>query len=807
MFRSYLILAFRNLRKNKAHSIINIFGLSVGLALGMLIFLFVRHERSYDRFHEKSDRILRVWRTLNHPTRGEFPSVFVPYVFGEVLNDSYSEVKNVVRLARILSVPVRKGENVFTENVHLASPDFFEVFSFRISKGNAQRPLDDLNSVVITEEVSKKYFGELDPVGKELLIRLSDREESFTVTAVTESTPDNSSIDFDFLINFERSREVIGPIFFESWRAAFAEMYIELSNNTTFTTFEKKKSEMASLYESGLGDEMRVSLNFQKLSELHLSTEVNDEVVQTSDPLYSYMLSGLGILILFIAGVNFMTLSLARSMDRTKEVGIRKVMGAIKSQLIQQYLCEALLITFFSLLFGLALAQMVLPVFNEISGKELIFSFDSTFVLFSLLLVSLIGLSAGAYPAMILARFDPAVVLRKLTKIRSKSLLSRTLVVLQFSITVFLITATLIMHRQLNFMKEKNLGYDRERIIQIPLASQESEAERTFKLYKNELERDNRIIGVAAAMNPFGLEWATLGYTDEFGNEIRFVFNQVTYNFVETMGMEIVEGRDFSEEYATDYHDAMIVNKAFLRRLGWQTGIDQTLPEKFNRDMRIVGVVSDFHIGSLHEEIRPLALTLSRIPLSKIEYGRGIGNSVSLSSVIIRIAAGETQPVLDFLRAKWQRVAVNQPFDHEFLDRTIDAQYRQEQRWGEIINYSSVLAIAIASLGLFSLVSLSLERRVKEIGIRKVLGASVRGIVTKLSKDFVKLVLVANVIAWPVAWYVMNRWLQDFAYRIDIGWWVFTLAAGLALAIALLTVSTQAIRAALANPIEALKYE
>ena len=406
-----------------------------------------------------------------------------------------------------------------------------------------------------------------------------------------------------------------------------------------------------------------------------------------------------------------------------------------------------------------------------------------------------------------LARFDPAVVLRKLTKIRSKSLLSRTLVVLQFSITVFLITATLIMHRQLNFMKEKNLGYDRERIVQIPLASQESEAEQTFKLYKIELERDNRVIGVAAAMNPFGLEWATLGYTDEFGNEIRFVYNQVTYNFVETMGMEIVEGRDFSEEYATDYHDAMIVNKAFLRRLGWQTGIDQTLPEKFNRDMRIVGVVSDFHIGSLHEEIRPLALTLSRIPLSKIEYGRGIGNSVSLSSVIIRIAAGETQPVLDFLRAKWQRVAVNQPFDHEFLDRTIDAQYRQEQRWGEIINYSSVLAITIACLGLFSLVSLSLERRVKEIGIRKVLGASVRGIVTKLSKDFVKLVLVANVIAWPVAWYVMNRWLQDFAYRIDISWWVFTLAAGLALAIALLTVSTQAIRAALANPIEALKYE
>jgi len=807
MFKSYLILAFRNLRKHKDHSIINIFGLSVGIALGILIFLFVRHERSYDRFHEKSDRIVRVWRTLHHPSRGEFPSVFVPYVFGEVLSDSYPEVKNVVRLARILSVPVRKDDDVFTEKVHLTSPEFFDVFSFQISKGNAQHPLDDLNSVVITQEISKKYFGELDPVGKELLIRLTDREESFTVTAVTESIPDNSSIGFDFLINFERARDVAGPIFFESWRAAFAEMYIELSDNTTFTAFEKKKPAMVALYESGLGDEMRVSLNFQKLSELHLSTEVNDEVVQTSNPLYSYILSGLAILILFVAGVNFMTLSLARSMDRTKEVGIRKVMGAIKSQLIQQYLGEALLITFFSLLLGLALAQVVLPLFNEISNKELIFSFDSTFVLFSLLLVCLIGLSAGAYPAMILARFDPAIVLAKLTKIRSKSLLSRTLVVLQFSITVFLITATLIMHRQLNFMKEKNLGYDRERIVQIPLGSQGSEAERTFKLYKNELERDNRIIGVAAAMNPFGLEWATLGYTDEFGNEIRFVYNQVTYDFVETMGMEIVEGRDFSEEYATDYRDAIIVNKAFLQRLGWQSGIDQILPEKFNRDMRIVGVVSDFHIGSLHEEIRPLALTLSRIPLSKIEYGRGIGTSVSLSSVIIRIAAGETQPVVDFLRAKWQRVAVNQPFDLEFLDRTIDAQYRQEERWGEIINYSSVLAITIACLGLFSLVNLSLERRVKEIGIRKVLGASVRGIVTHLSKDFVKLVLVANVIAWPVAWYAMNRWLQDFAYRIDIGWWVFTLAAGLALVIALLTVSTQAIRAALANPVEALKYE
>ncbi len=805
MFKNYFLVALRNLRKQRLHAFINIFGLSVAVAISMLIFLFIRHEYSYDSFHEKSDHIVRLWRNLHHPAKGDLPSVFIPYVLGETLKESYSEVEYVVRLATLNST-VRKGDAAFSEALHFVSQQFFEVFSFPIMKGDPNTALADRNAIVLTEEMASKYFGSSDPVGQRLLIRFPDGEHPMTVTAVASNVPQNSSIEFDFLLNIEKARELLDTTYFDSWRAAFAEAYIELSETTTIAAFEKKLPSLEELFNRGLNRDFKATLFVQPLSSLHLSSEVNDEIVQTSDPRYSLILSGLGFLLLFIACVNFITHSLGRSVERSKEVGVRKVMGALSSQLTRQYLGEALLTCFLSVLCGMALAELMLPLFNQLTGKSLALYFDFPTLLAGVAILFVVGVSAGLYPALVLPRFQPTVIFKGSQEIPGRNLLSKALLVLQFSMSISLIISTLVMKQQLNYLNEKGLGYDRERVVEIALNSGPAEAVQFFERYKTAVIHDERVLNMAATMTPFSQEWTTLGYNDEFGHQSRFVFNQVTYGYLRTMGIELVEGRDFSEAFGTDAEQAMIVNETFVHQLGLQSALTEDLPEQFNPDMHIIGVVRDFHFSSLRDEIRPLALTLGRNPLANIDYARRLGD-IFPTSLVVRIGRGEARPIIDLLEQTWKTVAPEKPFEFAFLDQTIDAHYRQEQRWGQIVHYASIFSIVIACLGLFGLATFTIEKRVREIAVRKVLGASVARITALVSQDLLILVLSANILSWPAAYCLLRRWLEDFAYRIEMSLAVFVLSSLITLSIAAFTVSYKAIKAALANPVESLRYE
>ncbi len=806
MLKNYLKTALRNMSHQKMHAFINIFGLSIGIGFSILIFLFVRHEYSFDRFHENADLIYRVWYHEITEDGKDQNNGSTPAPLGNDLKNTYSEIKYSVRLSETNTV-VKRNHISFTEDVALADPDFFKMFSFRIVKGDKKNPLSNLNSVVITQKTAEKYFDQKDPVGETVSIQLGKKYEDMTITAVSEDPPGNSSIKYTFIVHFERARALVEPGWFNNYNISMNDTYIQLKENSKNLDIEDKFEGANKFFKKDQKGSL-ININYQALKEVYLDKDIPEGFANSSNPVYSYILSGLGFLVLFIACVNFMTLSIGKSVSRSKEVGIRKVMGAVKSQLTRQFLGEAILTSFFSLLSGILLAFFLLPVFNDLSGKDLVFSMDVfTLFIFSSL-VFFTGLTAGSYPAIVLSRFQPGRILKNSAKVTGKNFLSKGLIVLQFSLSVFLIVSTVIVFRQLDYLKNASLGYDKERIIEIPLSCSDEEAENMFERYKNEFSGESRIISLSGTMNSFGIKWVDLGIPQKNGDFLDFFCNIVSYDFIKTMGIELLEGRDFSIKHGSDRDEAVIVNEAFVKAAGLKDPLNKKIPGRENTNNRIIGVIKDFNYSSLHNSIKPLALSLSIKPF--------LGGPLRLSgevwppryyNAVVRINKGETKPVIDLLSKKWKKVSNGLPFDFKFLDDTINSQYLEEQRWGKIINYSSVLAILIACLGLFGLTKVAVEKRVKEIGIRKVLGASVGNIIKLVSKELLILVVVANIIAWPVSYFVMDKWLQAFAYKINIGIFAFLASSGIALLIALATISFQTIKAAYANPVNSLRNE
>jgi len=805
MFKNYIKVALRNISRNKLYSFLNIAGLAIGIACCVLILLYIQDELSFDRFHEKADRIYRVnshfiipERTMNFATTA--------HVQGPMFKAEYPEVETYARFSSYGSRKViRYKENTFYEEKFIyAENTLFDVFSFKLIKGNSKDALVKPNSLVITEEIAEKYFGNEDPLGKDLRVNI---DSLFKVTGVMENVPKTSHIRPDFFASFSTLKlEPSGNAAQDMLSNVDYHTYILLREGGDYKEFEQKLVGYIDKYLSAtlkaLGGS--ASLEMQPLTSIYLHSNVDGELERTSDISYIYLFSGIGLFILLLACLNFMNLATARSANRAKEVGLRKVVGAHRRQLIKQFLGESMILTFIAIILSLLLVSLTMPIFQDISGKDLAVNvFSNPVLLIGLLglffIVSLIG---GSYPAFFLSAFRPVEVLQgKFKRGAKRSILRISLVSFQFTVSIVLIIGTLMVSKQLNYVRNKRLGYDKDHVVGLRIRNPETQ--KKYEVIKNELLRHPNILNSSASANlplervAFSAHHAVGKPEDEL---IVLSVQIIDEDFLDTYEMEIAQGRNFSKEYPTDPDEAIMVNEAAVKKLGWQDNPINKEIEMFTslttrRKFRIVGVVKDYHFQSLHEEIQPLILY--NAPPYEGNYNR----------ISVRVRPENIRETIGFLESKWAEFDSQYPLEFVFVDDQFDSLYRAEERLGQLFGYFTALAIVIGCLGLFGLTSFTAEQRTKEIGIRKVLGASVSSIIMLLVREFTKWVLLAVVIAWPIGYFVMKNWLQNFHYRTSLGFATFMLAAVLALIISLITVSYQSIRAALANPADSLRYE
>ena len=784
MIKNYLKVALRNIKKSKIYSFVNISGLAIGMACCFLIFLYVQHEFSYDRFHEKPNQIYRVTAEWLVEGQAQIYQTTAAPVASALMND-FPEVQNAARVRRTRAIIYHSSQSYVERRVYLVDPSFFDIFNFPLIRGNPKTALGNPHSIVLTEKSSEKYFGREDPIGKTLTF---GKRFDFEITGIAKDVPPNSHLNFDFLVRFDFINEYTNFNYLASWRAWNFHTYVLLQKDFSLSDFKEKTAAFIKKYRG------KDSTNPQSL-HLHPLTKINLETYGKLK--YIYFFSAIAIIILILVCINFMNLSVARSSTRIREIGMRKVMGANRPQLIKQFLGESIVMAFLALPLALLLASMVLPAFNSLLMTQVQTNYfqNLPFILsiFGITLAS--SLISGSYPALYLSAFQPVQSLKGELKSRRGVLCLRSLLVIfQFSISIILIISTIAIYHQMKYIQNMNLGFNKDFIVNVPIF--EPGLRQQSDYVKSELLQNPSIS--SATVSSFypgsypnqSVDWE--GRKED--EELMMAWYSVDHDFIRTFEMEIVEGRDFSRGFPSDIQSAYILNETAAKGFGWESAVGkQFMVERADFTMgKVIGVMKDFHFASLHHNIRPLALVLDP---------EG-GDHFSL-----KIAPKNMSGTLSFIEKKFKEFAPNAPFNYSFVDDEIAELYMEEERLGKLISSFSVLAILIACLGLLGLASFAINRRTKEIGIRKVLGATVSNIIILLTREFSKLVLLANIFAWPIAFYVMKKWLQNFAYRIDIGLWLFVLSALLALFIAVLTIGYHAIRAAFANPADSLRYE
>jgi putative ABC transport system permease protein len=808
MIRNYLKIALRNLWKNKTFSIINIVGLAVGIATCLLISLYVLDELSYDKYNKNENRIYRVNADIKFG--GEDQKLAVcpdPLAFTFVRD--YPEVENAVRFRNYGPSLVKKGnENIKEERIIYADSTLFEVFTLPMIAGNSKKALAEPNTVVITESIAKKYFNTTNVLGQ--ILRF-DNTKDFKITGVIRDIPEASHFAFDFFVALAGVKEASQNI----WLNFNFNTYLLLRKDADIRSFQKKFDEVMTKYMWPQAEQLMhidqkdfkksgnyVNLSLIPLTDIHLHSDRIAELAPNSDIQVVYIFSIIAIFILLVACVNFMNLSTARSSNRAKEVGIRKVLGTQRKNLISQFLTEAILMSLISVVLAIGIALLLLPYLNNLAFKKLSLSVAEHPFMIPLLIgfTIIVGLLAGSYPAFYLSAFRPIQVLKGTIAAGFKrSYLRSTLVVFQFFISIVLIIATIIIYNQLSYIRNKKLGFNKEQVLLVKDAYVLDKQAETFK--QEALKYPEVISGTKSGYLPVSSsrDNESLFPENKIEND-KAVSTQVwtvDHDYVKTLGMQIVQGRDFNKDFPTD-SNAMILNETAVKQFGFTDNpigrkITQIadINKKTTRNYTVVGVVKNFNYESLRQNIGALCLHIGSDP-----------NIISF-----RLKTDNIEQTVARIQKTWKKIAANEPFTYSFLNEEFDDMYRSEQRAGKIFISFAVLAILIACLGLFGLATYAAEQRTKEIGVRKVLGATVSNIVRMLSRDFLKLVLIASVIAFPVAWYFMNKWLQDFAYRISITWWIFLAAGIIAALIALFTISFQAIKAAIANPVKSLRTE
>ena len=805
MFTNYVKITLRNLFRNKLYTFINIFGLAIGFAACMMIYLWVQDELSYDRFHQKAERIYRVERKVDfREVHSQWPITSGPY--GPALARDYVEVENFARLDRNELSMKDHTNTLHRQNLIFTDNSVFEVFDFRLEEGDPRTALDQPRSLVLTRAQAIKYFGTDDVISRSLTVDWGEQLTDFQVTGLLEEVPHNSHVHFEMLGSLSTySDERLTP-----WFNNFIHTYVLLKEGASAEDLEKKLSAfltkyMAADFAAFLGPEADINDVFQlkmnPLLNIHLHPAEQFEIEPQGSMTSVYIFSMIAILILIIACINFMNLSTARANKRAKEVGIRKTIGAYKHQLWRQFLSESVLLAFIALILAVLLIKVFIPVFNVISNKNLstglLFQFENLLTFSGLTLVT--GLLAGLYPAFYLTAFEPAKVLKgSVLSGRGKSAFRRSMAVLQFVISITLIIGTLIIYNQMEFIQKKSLGFDKENVVLI--TTQSNSVRQNIDFFRNTLKDDARILSVGASSNVPGSSMFsdTIFKREDSGELYNLIYMATDYEFVDTYKFHVIQGRQFSKEFSTDIQGAVLINEAAAKEIGYTP--EEAVGKKLNRatspedyiEGTIVGVVENFHFKSLHRIIEPFTLIL---------------NPDRIRIISVRIQPGDVRGSLDFIQQKWAETFPEEEFNYSFLDDRINLLYESEGKMRNIFLVFSTLSIFVACLGLFGLAAFTAQQRTKEIGVRKALGASEINVFVLLSKEFTKWVFIANIIAWPVAYFVMTKWLQNFAYRMNMGLWPFVLAAVLAFLIALMTVSYQSIRTALTNPVDSLRYE
>ena len=807
MIGNYLRVALRNLLKHRAYSFINIVGLAVGLACCILIVCYDQYELSYDRSYPTADRVYRpTLRGLVNNAELNMALSCAP--MSGALKRNIPEVEASTRLADFGNPVLRYKDKVFSEERFFrADSTFFQVFPTPFIEGDPKTALSQPTFVVITESMAKKYFGTEDPMGK---ILNADRRVDYQVTGVVKDVPANSHFHYDFLAGFPNLTGVNAT----TWLSNNFYTYILVHEGTDQQKLQKQVNDLVKSYvgpqiQAAIGvtyEQMEAAGNhygyiLQPLTSIHLQSHLDHEIEANGDASYLLIFSAIAISILLIACINFMNLATARSERRAKEVGIRKTLGSNRVQLIRQFMFESILMSTIAVILAVILVELFLPFFNELAGKEVAISLFRNPATIPLLaaFAFVVGILAGSYPAIFLSSFKPVNVLKSDSRRGSaKSILRSGLVVLQFAVTILLLIGTIIVYGQLEYIQSKKLGFDKEHLV---ILSKMDDIGSAFPSFKHDIMTDSRIISVTNMTSIPGRSFGDNAFMVEGagGNDVRDVMVfRCDYDFLGTYKAKMAQGRFFSIDHPSD-SSAIVINETAAKVFGLTSPIGMHLQTPgLSSNQRtlyeIIGVVKDFNFESLHQQIRPLAIGL----FPRNPYG---------SILSVKIAAGDPREAIATLEKAWHKYAGDQAFEYTFLDQDLARLYRADQRTGRIVTTFSILAILIACLGLLGLVAFVTERRTKEIGIRKVLGASVGGIVGLLTREFVLLVIIANVIAWPTAYYILNHWLQNFAYRIDLDVWSFAVAGVVALLVAFLTLSFQSIKAALANPVESLRYE
>ena len=816
MLTNYLKIAFRGLIRNKLYTVISVFGLAIGTACCLLIFLYVKDELTFDRFHANADNIYRFIRIEQEQNNEPEESASTSNLLGKVLRETFPEVEGVVRLFNSPQTIIYNNQS-FSESILFADADFFNMFSFPLIQGDPSTLLKNPTDIVITEEIAAKYFGDENPVGKILKISIGETIADFSVAGVIEKAPSNSSMQYEFIISIENISKVYPERLLASWGIVLFPTIVQLAPGTDPNQFAQNvAAHINSIFnEEDIG--LTRDYKMQPLKDIHLNPKYGGVGVPTSDPVYSYILAAIAFAVLMIACINFTTLAVGRSSSRSREVGLRKVLGAQRNQLMKQFWGEAFILSAFAMFIAVIIAELSLDTFNRLSEKQLELNIFSDFTVIPALLVLtfITALIAGFYPAALISRLLPAESFRGTVILGGKNRLIKILIVLQFSISIFLIVCTIVIASQMKYIANYNLGFDKEMVISFPTGAELAESQKLVELFQNEVANNPEIANVAGYAYPFGQSWLyvshdknnslTILYGEDItgagiaakieGDDPYFYTNWIDYDFVPAMGIKLLEGRNLSKEYPTDVTDAVLVNQALVKDFGWENAIGQTLPGKFIK-ANVVGVFEDFHFYPLHREIEPLVLHITRNDFM-----------TNINDIVVRLKSEDVTGTIASLEKSWKKVSNGLPFNFKFFDEQLEEQYSTEVRWKQIVQYSSIFTFFVACLGLFGLTSLAVAKRTREVGIRKVMGAKVRQIVIMFSGDFVKLVIIANIIACPFAYFVMRRWLEDFSYRTEIGAGVFLLTGMIAIAITLLTVSLHSIKAALTDPVKSLRHE
>jgi len=807
MIKNYIKTAIRSLSKNKGFTAINVLGLALGLASCLLIIFYVFDELNYDKYNTKADRIYRVNEDIRFGGNSNSYAV-APAPLASALKNDFPEIEQVVRFRSRGGFQVKKGnQNIQEDKVVYADPGLFKVFTLPMIDGDQATALNDTHSVVITEKAAQKYFNRTNVVGQILTI---NDTSLYKITGVIKDIPKQSHFNFDFFISMASTPEGKD----DAWFSSNFNTYVLLRPGTDFNKFQAK---IPAFFESHAGPQLQSVLhltfakfeqggnyfriNFTPLTKIHLYSNREAELGMNGDIEFIYMFSAIALFILLIACVNFMNLSTARSTNRAREVGVRKVLGSPRKYLIAQFLTESIIVTLIGAIIAFFAAWALLPLFNQMSGKELTITLQTMVWMVPLMiaLVLIIGALAGSYPALFLSGFQPIEVLKgKLASGFKGGMLRSFLVVFQFTISIFLIIGTLVIYNQLKYIQSKDLGYNRNEVFTVWNVNVLGNNAKAFK------QEVKQLIGVqnatmTGALPNTGYWNSSTVFKGPIADQKNSVLSQgwvVDEDYIATLGMKMQLGRNFSRDMPTD-STAIVINETAEKMLGFKSPINQLIyyPQDSKalvlKPYHIIGVIKDFNFQSLRANVTPLILFMGN-------------NEAGLS---IRANAANIPALLNQIKSKWTAFSPNQEFNYTFMNQDFDAVYRTEQRTGTIFVSFTTLAIVIACLGLFGLAAYAAEQRTKEIGIRKVLGASMSTIVQMLSKDFIKLVLIAIIIASPLAWWAMNKWLQDFAYRIHIQWWVLAIAGSAVILIAFITISFQSIKAALTNPVKSLRSE